>query len=189
MTRRLTLREVADYLGVSPDTIRRRVRMGTYHAELGHTNYGPTWFVELPDNVRPTAARPRHTLDPKGAGAAVAEGDARAEAVPTLRPLIEHAVRESVRREVAGMLRPLLASTIESALDARLAEARTAGRNDLHELRTAIMAQLGMLLAQQSVGIRKWMDELYGHLEHSETVAWDRHTQILDILHSQPPSQ
>lgn len=43
------LREAADRLGVSTDTIRRRLKRGELVGEQRVTAHGPSWFVQLPE--------------------------------------------------------------------------------------------------------------------------------------------
>lgn len=50
---RLTIREVAEELGVSVDTVRRRLRAGMLNGEL----VDGKWVIELPDEVRKLGKR------------------------------------------------------------------------------------------------------------------------------------
>src|SRR5438067_4140087 len=50
----LSLGDAARHLGLSVDTIRRRVKDGSLEARKVRTRYGPAWRVEL-DGVRPAA--------------------------------------------------------------------------------------------------------------------------------------
>jgi hypothetical protein len=43
---RVTIREAATLLGVHPNTVRNRIKDGTYKAEKIITNSGPTWLIE-----------------------------------------------------------------------------------------------------------------------------------------------
>jgi len=45
----LTIKEAADHLGVSQDTIRRRIRNGLLTAHQEHRPQGYIWAVELPE--------------------------------------------------------------------------------------------------------------------------------------------
>src|SRR5690242_12052907 len=49
MTERLTISQAAVHLGLSPQTVRRRIRAGTLPAEKASTPHGSTWFVLLTD--------------------------------------------------------------------------------------------------------------------------------------------
>src|SRR3954452_18472870 len=58
MGNRVTIREAATILGVSSDTIRRRLRSGTLTGERAETPQGFVWYVDLPDDAD---ASPMHT--------------------------------------------------------------------------------------------------------------------------------
>lgn len=51
MSERATIREAARQLGVSMDTVRRRLKSGVLQGERVSGQYGPTWYVILPDQV------------------------------------------------------------------------------------------------------------------------------------------
>lgn len=53
MSRRVTIREAAEILGVSVDTVRRRLRGGMLEGERVETPQGYVWYVEIPDGVSP----------------------------------------------------------------------------------------------------------------------------------------
>lgn len=48
---RVKISEAADALGVSQDTIRRRIKRGEIVAEKVLENNVPTWYVEIPDSI------------------------------------------------------------------------------------------------------------------------------------------
>ena len=72
----VTLAEAAPILGVSVDTVRRRLKRGDVQARLVHTQHGPTWEVCL-GNVQggaPTVgSTPRQTADGHQDGATLPE--------------------------------------------------------------------------------------------------------------------
>lgn len=43
------LREAADRLGISTDTVRRRLKRGELTGEQRTTAHGPSWFVQIPE--------------------------------------------------------------------------------------------------------------------------------------------
>lgn len=55
MTERVPIKEAAARLGISPDTIRRRLKSGELVGERRATPQGFVWLVELPRDVQPTA--------------------------------------------------------------------------------------------------------------------------------------
>lgn len=50
MTKRVTIREASDVLGLSVDTIRRRLRSGALVGERRETPQGFVWYVEVSDD-------------------------------------------------------------------------------------------------------------------------------------------
>jgi hypothetical protein len=50
-----SITEAAATLGVSQDTIRRRIRKGEVKAEKIHTAKGPAWMIELPEHAQADA--------------------------------------------------------------------------------------------------------------------------------------
>jgi len=53
MVNHVSIREAAERLGVSPDTIRRRLKTGELAGEKVKTAQGLAWRVELPPNAPP----------------------------------------------------------------------------------------------------------------------------------------
>lgn len=49
----MTIKEAAEALGVSPDTIRRRIKLGQIRAEKVEGIYGPQWVID-PDTLADT---------------------------------------------------------------------------------------------------------------------------------------
>lgn len=94
MTERVTISEAAERLGVSPDTIRRRLRAGELAAEKVKTAQGLAWRVELPPDALPAPPD------------VIAVVDAAADAVELAR----------LRERVAGLER--LAEELQSERDA-----------------------------------------------------------------------
>lgn len=52
MGEHVTIKVAAERLGVSADTVRRRLRAGELQGEKRSDPQGPTWYVELPDDVQ-----------------------------------------------------------------------------------------------------------------------------------------
>jgi hypothetical protein len=96
---RVTIREAAQRLGVSPDTIRRRIAKGELQAVQEARPQGFVWMVELP---RPKAQRrrPATRKPPRPKGPSPAELEA-AHLRQTLEMLTTEL--ESRRREVAEL--------------------------------------------------------------------------------------
>ena len=64
----VTVAEAAPMLGVSIDTVRRRLKRGELQARLVHTQHGPTWEVclgimqgDAPTGGSAPSSRPRWT--------------------------------------------------------------------------------------------------------------------------------
>jgi len=53
----VTIREAADVLGVSADTVRRRLKTGALVGEKRPTDAGMAWFVQLPADTEPQHLR------------------------------------------------------------------------------------------------------------------------------------
>jgi hypothetical protein len=62
----VSLRDAAESLGVSTDTVRRRLKRGELPGEQRSTPHGPSWFVLLP---RETAAAAASGDEPQATGA------------------------------------------------------------------------------------------------------------------------
>jgi excisionase family DNA binding protein len=95
-TRWYTLAEAAPVLGVSVDTVRRRLKRGELESRQVHTQHGPTWEVRL------GVVSTEHNAAAKGAanGAqGVAEGGA---GVVELVVLVDRLQREN--RDLAGQV-------------------------------------------------------------------------------------
>ena len=54
----VSLRDAAEALGVSTDTVRRRLKRGNLPGEQRSTPHGPSWFVLLPRETAAAAAAP-----------------------------------------------------------------------------------------------------------------------------------
>jgi len=116
MAERVTIREAAERLGVSPDTIRRRITRGTLEAVQEPRPQGFVWMVELPTTKRRrTTKRPQK---PRGPSPAKLEATLLREKVEMLTTELE-----SRRREV-GELHQLLAQS-QLLLKAGTEEAET----------------------------------------------------------------
>ena len=97
MAERVTIREAAQRLGVSPDTVRRRMQRGELEAIQEPRPQGFVWMVELP---RPKAKRRGSRRPPKPKGPSPAELEAA-----HLREKVEMLTTEleSRRREVSEL--------------------------------------------------------------------------------------
>lgn len=66
MTERLTIGEAAERLGISPDTVRRRLKRGELEGEQEQTAQGFIWRIVLPktpDEPEPEAAEPQGSIE------------------------------------------------------------------------------------------------------------------------------
>lgn len=66
MTERLTIGEAAERLGVSPDTVRRRLKRGELEGEQEETAQGFIWRIVLPkasDEPEPVEAEPKDSIE------------------------------------------------------------------------------------------------------------------------------
>ncbi len=111
---RVTISEAASLLGVHPNTVRNRVKDGTYQAEKFVTERGPTWYIDRDSLVTntPTSglqAHPQHIVNK----------EALEVVQDLLRPFVEDLGRvreelgaERVRREQAERERDELAARL-----------------------------------------------------------------------------
>ncbi len=104
MTERVPIREAAGRLGVSPDTIRRRLKSGELTGQKEQIPQGFTWLVEVPFTIEPPP-RPDASPEPSPAPAADLAPDqptAPAAEVRRLEQLVEvlQTELEARRREV-----------------------------------------------------------------------------------------
>jgi excisionase family DNA binding protein len=106
-----TIAEVAPLLGVSVDTVRRRLKRGQLEARQVHTQHGPTWEVCLGDLQGHAAAVPMQ------AAQGAAEGPAMLEALR----LVDRLQREN--RELAERVGFLHAQLGEARERIRMLEA------------------------------------------------------------------
>ncbi len=104
MTERVPIREAAARIGVSADTIRRRLKSGELAGQKERTPQGFTWLVEVPFTIEPPP-RPDASPEPSPAPAADLAPDqptAPAAEVRRLEQLVEvlQTELEARRREV-----------------------------------------------------------------------------------------
>jgi len=103
----VSIREAAERLGISPDTIRRRLRNGTLKGEQEETPQGFRWRVQVNTNGHNSNGIDDHQ-------------DATAELIATLRGQVEAQakelteLREDRRREVQEL--HILLQTAQAAL-------------------------------------------------------------------------
>jgi excisionase family DNA binding protein len=62
----ITIAQAAERLGVSMDTIRRRISKGEIKARKVPSAHGEMYLVELPEDAAPEPAAPREKTDNKG---------------------------------------------------------------------------------------------------------------------------
>ncbi len=104
MTERVPIREAAARLGVSADTIRRRLKSGELAGQKERTPQGYTWLVEVPFTIEPPP-RPDASPEPPAAPPAEPAPDqttAPAAEVRRLEQLVDvlQTELEARRREV-----------------------------------------------------------------------------------------
>ncbi len=98
----VTIAEAASILGVSTDTVRRRVKRGELQAQLVHTQHGPTWEVCLGAiSTEHRAAAQGSANGAQGHAGGAAEGVAGAGMVQ-LVALVDRLQREN--RDLAGQV-------------------------------------------------------------------------------------
>ena len=124
---RVTIREAATLLNVHPNTVRHRVKVGTYKAEKVVTDKGPTWMLDRDSFITNTPTR-----GSQQAGEVVG-GKNLAVVQELLRPFVEELGRvredlgtERVRREQAERERDELAAELAALRGAREAHETTA---------------------------------------------------------------
>jgi excisionase family DNA binding protein len=98
----VTIQEAAQHLGVSQDTVRRRIRKEELQARQTPTPQGFRWVVELEDLEEDAQAAPTPTHRPDIGGAQVEDGQDVRELVDALRSQLQSQGEELVarRREV-----------------------------------------------------------------------------------------
>ena len=98
----VTIQEAAQHLGVSQDTVRRRIRKEELQATQTPTPQGFRWVVELEDLEEDAQAAPTPTHRPDIGGAQVEDGQDLRALVDALRSQLESQGEELVarRREV-----------------------------------------------------------------------------------------
>jgi hypothetical protein len=120
---RVTIAQAAALLGVHPNTVRNRVKDGTYKAEKVVTGRGPTWMIErnsLVTNTPPSTSQQAPLQRKPGA-----ELQATELVQELLRPFVEDLGRvreelgaERVRREQAEREREELRRQLEERSEA-----------------------------------------------------------------------
>jgi hypothetical protein len=123
---RLTIAEAATLLNVHPNTVRNRVRDGTYKAEKVVTRRGPTWMIDRDSLVTNTPT----SASQQGGGPIGAQNLAVVQEL--LRPFVEDLgrVREALgaereRRERAERERDELAARLAALEGARRGSPQT----------------------------------------------------------------
>jgi hypothetical protein len=121
---RVTISEAAALLGVHPNTVRSRVKDGTYNAEKVVTERGPTWMIDrnsLATNTLPSGSQ--HPPSQRKPDVDVQATDVVRE---LLRPFVddlgkvrEELGAERVRREQAERERDELLGQLEALREAR----------------------------------------------------------------------
>ena len=85
----VTIQEAAQHLGVSQDTVRRRIRKEELQARQTPTPQGFRWVVELEDLEEDAPAAPTPTHRPDIGGAQVEDGQDLRELVDALRSQLQ----------------------------------------------------------------------------------------------------
>jgi hypothetical protein len=86
---RLTIREAATLLGVHPNTVRNRIKDGTYEAEKILTDSGPTYYVSRESLLNNVASQPRPRDSQQSAPLVSEEAEAALqELLPSLVSLV-----------------------------------------------------------------------------------------------------
>ena len=85
----VTIQEAAQHLGVSQDTVRRRIRKKELQARQAPTPQGFRWVVELEDLEEDAQAAPTPTHRPDIGGAQAEDGQGVRELVDALRSQLE----------------------------------------------------------------------------------------------------
>ena len=111
---RVTISEAATLLGVHPNTVRNRVKDGSYQAEKIVTGHGPTWYIDrdsLVTNTPPSGLqfRPTHIVNKE---ALEVVQDLLRPFVEDLGKVREELGAERVRREQAERERDELATRL-----------------------------------------------------------------------------
>src|SRR4051812_11125323 len=112
---RVTIAEAATLLNVHPNTVRNRVRDGTYKAEKVLIERGPTWLIELNSLITNTPTNASQQIPQ------IVSGQATHLVQDLLRPFVEDLGRareelgaERVRREQAESERDDLRRRLEA---------------------------------------------------------------------------
>ncbi len=126
-TGRVTITEAATLLGVHPNTVRARVKVGIYDAEKVSTEHGFTWMIDPNSLVNPPLPRALQQPPLQAGNPGAPAGTTPMELVQDLlRPFVEDLGRvreelgaERVRREQAERERDELRSQLESLQEPR----------------------------------------------------------------------
>ncbi len=124
MTERLTIGEAAERLGVSPDTVRRRLKRGELHGEQEETAQGFIWRIvlpEAPDEPAPEA-EPKESIELALLRERVAGLERLAQELQGERDAWRE--QEASERDASAQLRVLLqqAQTLAGAIPATVGE-------------------------------------------------------------------
>jgi excisionase family DNA binding protein len=101
MPERVTIREAARRLGVSPDTIRRRIRGGELASTRAQQGKGSIIYVELPDaapNAKPTAGEEYSSPADLGSSVASSRGEEYSSPLPPEVEILKDYVSELKRQ-------------------------------------------------------------------------------------------
>jgi hypothetical protein len=108
MARSLSINDAARQLGLSPDTVRRRIRIGVLAAHQKPRGRGYQWIVDLPDAQPGTDAAGEPNAD-MGHAPTIEEYQQMKQQVIDLRRMLEVATAElEARRSETGRLLALL---------------------------------------------------------------------------------
>lgn len=140
----VTIREAAARLGISRDTVRRRLTAGELAGEKRDTPQGETWFVELPDDAPAPAGE-----------AAPAASPAPESGLPSAELVELHVLRaqtEDLRRQLED------ARKDRDVWRASFVELDKARRDEIAEL-ASVLAQAQALAAARSISLEAGPDD------------------------------
>ncbi len=159
---RVTITEAAALLGVHPNTVRNRVRVGVYDAEKVSTEHGVTWMIDhdsLVNTPLPRASQqtPSQTVNLEGAHPVEVVQELLRPFVEDLGRVREELGAERVRREQAERERDELAARLAS-----LEEAREEAPEGVAEDAGGFESHSATEVAQEAVGRRSWWRRWFG---------------------------
>ena len=160
---RLTISEAATLLGVHPNTVRNRIKDGTYLAEKIVTEHGPTWMLHHNSLVTNSPTSGSQSATPQ-----IVNKEALDLVQELLRPFVEDLGRvreelgaERMRREQAERERDELAARLTEL--ERTPEPRESDESDVgtSELRPGVDSQGDDAGPEAGVSRRSWWRRIF----------------------------